>query len=84
MDGLPLDAGSHSVRRRAGARRQSGPRGGMGEPMKSRYGGGLRCCVAFAALVAASAGCEALDTGTVAAAIEGQAWFVGPVGAGAS
>ncbi|MCA9559527.1 MAG: hypothetical protein KC583_13280, partial [Myxococcales bacterium] len=52
--------------------------------MKSRYGGGLRCCVAFAALVAASAGCEALDTGTVAAAIEGQAWFVGPVGAGAT
>lgn len=49
--------------------------------MKCRWVVGLGGVV-FGAL--ALAGCDDLDAGVVAAEVEGQAWFVGPVGAGAT
>ncbi len=63
---------------------RGGPRG-VGSAMKRRGAAGLGA-VAIVACVGplVLAACDDLDTGAVAAEVEGQAWFVGSVGAGAT
>lgn len=56
---------------------------GVGRVMKSRSAAGFGA-ILIVALIGVSAGCDELDAGAVAAEVEGQAWFVGAVGAGAT